>query len=113
MDNKKFANSKLNEQELEGVAGGTYLQSMEVAGFLEKTGYKNMFNDVGGVNFDSMRAALKGMGFEPHDKGGLLNDNTYTQISTGKEFSQDELMKTLKEKFPGVDSDSKRLIMFL
>ena len=74
MANKKFANRKLNDQELEGVAGGTYLQSMEVAGFL---------------------------GFESHDKGGLLNDNTYTEISTGKKFSQEELMKTLKDKFPG------------
>ena len=109
MADKKFANRKLNDQELEGVAGGTYLQSMEVAGFLEKAGYKNMFNDIGGVNFDSMRTALKDMGFESHDKGGLLNDNTYTQISTGKEFSQDELMKALKEKFPGVGSDSNRL----
>ena len=109
MDNKEFANRKLNDQELEGVAGGTYLQSMEVAGFLEKAGYKNMFNDIGGVNLDSMRDALKGLGFESHDKGGLLKDNTYTQISTGKEFSQAELMKTLKEKFPGVNSDSKRL----
>ena len=80
-----------------------------MAGFLEKAGNKNVFNDIGGVNFDSMRDALKGLGFESHDKGGLLKDNTYTQISTGKEFSQAELMKTLKEKFPGVNSDSKRL----
>ena len=105
MANKKFANRKLNEQELEGVAGGTYLQSMEVAGFLEKAGYKNMFNDIGGVNFDSMRDALKGLGFESHDKGGLFKDNTYTEISTGKKFSQEELMKTLKEKFTGADSN--------
>ena len=75
---------------------------MEVAGFLEKAGYKNMHNDIGGVKFDSMRDALKGLGFESHDKGGLLKDNTYTEISTGKKFSQEELMKTLKDKFPGV-----------
>jgi len=109
MDNKKFENSKLNDQELKEVTGGTYLQSMEVARFLDKAGCKNMFNDIGGVNFDSMRTALKEIGFESHDKGGLLKDNTYTQISTGKEFSQDELMKALKEKFPGVGSDSNRL----
>ena len=108
MADKKFANRKLNDQELEGVAGGTYLQSMEVAGFLEKAGYKNMHNDIGGVKFDSMRDALKGLGFESHDKGGLLKDNTYTEISTGKEFSQDELMKTLKEKFTGADSNIKK-----
>ena len=108
MADKKFANRKLNDQELEGVAGGTYLQSMEVAGFLEKAGYKNMFNDIGGVNFDSMRDALKGLGFESHDKGGLLKDNTYTEISTGKKFSQDELMKTLKEKFTGADSNIRK-----
>ena len=108
MDNKKFANSKLNDQELEGVAGGTYLQSMEVAMVLDKAGYKNMLNDIGGVNFDNMRTALKDMGFESHDKGGLLKDNTYTQISTGKEFSQDELMNTLKEKLTGADSNYKK-----
>ena len=83
---------------------------MEVAGFLEKAGNKNVFNDIGGVNFDSMRAALKEMGFESHDKGGLLKDNTYTQISTGKEFSQAELMKVLKERFPRVESGPSRLI---
>ena len=83
---------------------------MEVAGFLEKAGNKNVFNDIGGVNFDSMRDALKGLGFEFHDKGGLLKDNTYTQISTGKEFSQAELMKVLKERFPGMDSGPSRLI---
>ena len=102
MDTKKFADSKLNDQELQGVAGGTYFQSMEVADFLEKAGYKNMHNDIGGVNFDSMRNALKDMGFESHDKGGIFKDNTYTQTSTGKTFSQEELMKTLKQKFPGV-----------
>ena len=81
---------------------------MEVAGFLEKAGYKNMFNDIGGVKFDSMRDTLKGLGFESHDKGGLLNDNTYTEISTGKKFSQEELMKTLKEKFTGANSNIRR-----
>ncbi len=81
-----------------------------MAGFLEKAGNKNVFNDIGGVNFDSMRGALKGLGFESHDKGGLLKDNTYTQISTGKEFSQAELMKVLKERFPGMDSGPSRLI---
>ncbi len=85
---------------------------MEVAGFLEKAGNKNVFNDIGGVNFDSMRTALKEIGFLSHDKGGLLKDNTYIQISTGKEFSQDELMKILKEKFPGVKSDSDRHLIF-
>ncbi len=79
-----------------------------MAGFLEKAGYKNMFNDIGGVNFDSMRDALKGLGFESHDKGGLLKDNTYTEISTGKKFSQEELMKPLKEKFTGADSNIKK-----
>ena len=102
MDNKKFANSKLNDQKLEGVAGGTYLQSMAVAEFLEKAGYTNMFTGTGRVNIDGMRTALKEMGFVFHDKGGFLNDNTYTQISTGKEFSQAELMKALMEKFPKV-----------
>ena len=111
MDNKKFANSKLNDQELEGVAGGTYLQSMEVASYLEKVGYKDMFNAIGGVNFDSMRTALKEMGFESHDKGGFSKNNTYIQISTGKKFSQAELMKTLKEKFTGAGSDSSNCIL--
>ena len=81
-----------------------------MAGFLEKAGNKNVFNDIGGVNFDSMRDALKGLGLESHDKGGLLKDDTYTQISTGKEFSQAELMKVLKERFPGMDSGPSRLI---
>ena len=60
MADKKFANRKLNDQELEGVAGA--------------------------VNVLCRRSYRK-------------------DISTGKKFSQDELMNTLKEKFTGADSN--------
>jgi len=60
MADKKFANRKLNDQELEGVAGA----AIELCMLLYRE-----------------------------------------DISTGKKFSQDELMNTLKEKFTGADSN--------
>ena len=105
MENVK--NLKLSDEELDGVTGGTYAQSMAVAGFFEKAGYSDMFKKDGvGVNFDAMRKAIDGLGFESHDHGGLkifgADDNTYVQKSTGKVFSQDEFMGFLKQKFPNV-----------
>ena len=67
MDNKKLANRKLNDQELEGVAG----------------------------------AAIE-----------LCRLSYRKDISTGKKFSQDELMNTFKEKFTGADSNFKKDLKF-
>ena len=104
---EKLKMNKLDDMELEGVVGGTYDQSMAVAGFLQKAGYKDMFKKDGiSVNFDAMRSAIDGLGFESKDHGGIKlfggKDNTYVERSTGKVFSQDEFMGLLQQKFPGV-----------
>ena len=102
---KDLKMNKLDDAELDNVVGGTYDQSMAVAGFFEKAGYKDMFKQNGvSVNFDNMRKAINDLGFESKDHGGLAvfggKDNTYVEKSTGKVFSQDEFMDFLKKKFP-------------
>ena len=99
MDNKNFADSKLNDQELEEVAGGTYPQSMEVAKFL--VGYKDIIKD-GGVDFDSMRNVLKDLGFESHDIDIILRGKTYTR---------DEFIRILKEELPRMKPDIDRFAL--
>ncbi len=42
--------NRLDDMELERVVGGTYDQSMVVAGFLKKTGHKDMFKKDGSID---------------------------------------------------------------
>ena len=105
--NEKMKASVMEDGDLDNVVGGTYDQSMAVAGFLEKAGYSGVFQSDGvRVNFDGMRKAIGDLGFESKDHGGIKlfggKDNTYVEKSTGKVFSQDEFMGFLKNKFPGV-----------
>ncbi len=90
----------LNTKDLENVAGGTYIDSMQVCQFLSKAGCDNVLKDGVLPNLDGMRSVLKGMGITSHDHGGILNENTYTM--NGKTLNQNELMKVLQKKFPNV-----------
>lgn len=102
MDIKKMKDKALSEEQMENVAGGTYFDSMEVANFLQKAGYNDVLKNGVIVKFEEMRNAIDKLGFESHDHGGLLNSNTYKEKATGREFSQEEFMRYLKNKFPGV-----------
>ncbi len=101
---EKMKKNALSDNQLDNVAGGTYLDSMQVTQFLTKAGYKGMTDEKFGlaVNFDNMRKAVDSLGFESHDHGGMSNDNTYTEKATGKVFTQDEFMSFLHKKFPDV-----------
>ncbi|SHK67338.1 hypothetical protein SAMN05216582_1127 [Selenomonas ruminantium] len=88
----------LDTKDLENVAGGTYIDSMQVCHFLNQAGYDNVLK--GGVlpNLDGMRSALNDMGITSNDHGGFSKGNTYTMGD--KTLTQDELMKVLQDKFP-------------
>lgn len=102
MDMKKMKGKALSEEQMEHVAGGTYFDSMDVATFLQKAGYKDVLENGVVVKFGAMRNAIDKLGFESKDHGGLFNSNTYKEKATGKEFTQEEFMSYLKKKFPGV-----------
>lgn len=102
MDMKKMQSKALSDDQMENVTGGTYFDSMEVANFLQKAGYKDVIESGIAVKFDQMRNVIDKLGFESHDHGGLLNSNTYKEKATGKEYSQEEFMSFLKNKFPNV-----------
>ena len=107
MDAKLKAKAMTDDQ-LDNVAGGTYDQSWEVALMLKKAGVEGTLNGLGGVNFDGTRKAISDLGFESHDHGGFIigKANTYTEKSTGKEFTQKEFVDFLKQKFPGLKEKS-------
>lgn len=102
MDMKKMKAKALSEEQMENVAGGTYIDSMQVANFLQKAGFDGLTTSGVVVNFKEMRSAIDKLGFESNDHGGLVNANTYKEKATGKVFSQEEFMNYLKDKFPGV-----------
>ncbi|MBR2214873.1 MAG: hypothetical protein IJ849_03825 [Selenomonadaceae bacterium] len=101
MDAKLKAKAMTDDQ-LDGVAGGTYDQSWDVALKLKQAGIEGTINGIGGVNFDGMRKAISDLGFESKDHGGFIigKANTYVEKSTGKEFTQKEFVDFLKQKFP-------------
>ena len=101
---KILENEVLNDEQLENVAGGTYIDSQNVAGFLYQAGYDNALGDNGLVNFDGMRSALNGLGITANGHGGATalggKRNTYTINATGETLDQAGMMKFLREKFP-------------
>ena len=105
MKNEKILNEEvLSDEQLENVAGGTYIDSQNVAGFLYQAGYDNALGENGLVNYDGMRSALNGLGITAHDNGGATalggQRNTYTIDATGETLDQAGMMKFLREKFP-------------
>lgn len=103
MMNEAMNDKQMSADQLDNVTGGTYVDSMNVAMFLQKAGHKNLMDKSGlKVNFNAMRDAIKELGFTSKDHGGLLHENSYKQDSTGKTFSQQEFMDFLHKKYPKV-----------
>lgn len=105
MKNEKILeNEMLSDEQLENVAGGTYIDSQNVATFLYQAGFDNALGDNGLVNFDGMRSALNGLGITANDHGGAIalggKRNTYTVNATGETLDQAGMMNFLREKFP-------------
>lgn len=102
MEELKMINSKkMVMEQLENVAGGTYLQSYEVANILTKVGFKGLL-DGAKVNLKELRSAVNALGFRCNDHGGIVTQNTYVNKATNKVYSQEEFKVALQIKFPGV-----------
>ena len=105
-DEKILKDEIMDDAELDKVAGGTYIESFNVAGFLYQAGFDNVLNDKGGVNFAGMRSALNSIGIGVEDHGGLAalgaGHNVYTNKATNQTMNQSEMMSFLRGKYPGV-----------
>ena len=106
MEEKILQDEIMDDAELDKVAGGTYIESFNVAGFLYQAGFDNVLNDKGGVNFAGMRSALNSIGIGVEDHGGLAalgaGHNVYTNKATNQTMNQAEMMSFLRGKYPGV-----------
>ena len=106
MAEKILQDEIMDDAELDKVAGGTYIESFNVAGFLYQAGFDNVLNDKGGVNFAGMRSALNSIGIGVEDHGGLAalgaGHNVYTNKATNQTMNQAEMMSFLRGKYPGV-----------
>lgn len=91
---------KMEMDQLDIVAGGTFTQSHEIASFLKKAGYRGMFKGLD-VNYKNLRSVVDSLGFRCNDHGGFRN-NTYVNKVTNKEYSQEEFKIALQIKFPNV-----------
>lgn len=91
---------KMEMEQLENVAGGTYAQSLEVANILTKAGYRGLVDGFK-VNFNELRSAIDSLGFECRDHGGIINQNTYVNKLTRKIYTQEDFKIALQIKFGG------------
>ncbi|MBQ7498822.1 MAG: hypothetical protein IJU00_13500 [Selenomonas sp.] len=87
-------NKKLNLEELDGVAGGTiaetYSDSVEL--------YKRGLLDKEYESCAAVRDKLHGMGYSGYqDKGGLLNENVYTD-KQGNAISREQFWKNFDKE---------------
>lgn len=103
----KYADEIISDEELDGVAGGTIEDSVQVAIFLKRAGFDNMLKNHGlEANYSAMRDALQTLGITAHDHGGLRclwgTENSYTVNATGEKLNQEGMMNFLRKKFPNV-----------
>ena len=105
MENKNFENEVMSDVELDNVAGGTYIESFNVASFLYQAGFDGALNEKGVVNFSGMRSALNSIGISVEDHGGVAalgaQGNVYTNTATGEKMNQAGMMSFLRSKYPG------------
>ena len=105
-DEKILKDEIMSDDELDNIAGGTYIESFNVAGFLYQAGFDNVLNDKGGVNFAGMRSALNSIGICVEDHCVLAalgaGHNVYTNKATNQTMNQSEMMSFLRGKYPGV-----------
>ena len=106
IDEKKLANAAMNDEELNNVAGGTYIDSFNVGSFLYQAGFDGALNDKGLPSMDGIRSALDSIGVTANLRGGVAalggTGNTYTVNATGETLDQAGMMSMLREKYPNV-----------
>ena len=89
----------LSEEQLDGVSGGTYLESADDAKNFKKIGvkvYENEFLGTAIVQFDKLRDAFNKFGVTIKDNGGLINANEY--FIDGKKVSRDDAWKHINSQ---------------
>lgn len=93
---------KLSDDELDQVAGGTYLESANDARRFQEIGVKIFSNEILGVpilqheEFVKLRNAFKDYGVTIKDNGGLVNENQY--FIGGKEVSREDAWKHIRSQ---------------
>ncbi len=93
----------LKDEQLEQVAGGTYLESADDAVRFNDLGIKIYDNDIAGVpvlmheEFVKLRETFNKYGVTIKDSGGLVNDNKY--FIGGKEVSREDAWKHISSQF--------------
>lgn len=93
---------QLSDEELDQVAGGTYLESASDAAEFNKIGIKVYDTEIAGVpillhdNFVKLRDEFQKFGVTVKDKGGLINSNEY--YIGGKLVTRDEAWKHIRSQ---------------
>ena len=94
---------KLDDEELENVAGGTYLESANDAKKFQEHGVKIYDNDIIGIpvlthnEFVKLRDAFNKYGVTIKDNGGLINSNEY--YINNKLVTREEAWKHIEKQF--------------
>ena len=94
---------QLSDEELDNVAGGTYLESADDAKKFQKLGVKIYDNDIIGIpvlthnEFVKLRDAFNKYGVTIKDKGGLVNGNEY--YINDKLVTREEAWKHIEKQF--------------
>jgi hypothetical protein len=92
-----MSDNKLTMEQLDGVVGGTYLESADDAKKFKEIGINLYDGDILGVpvlqspEFAKLREAFNKFGVTIKDNGGLLNANQY--FINGKLVSREEAWK--------------------
>ena len=93
----------LKDEELDNVAGGTYLESASDAKKFKELGVKIYDNEIAGVpvlfhdEFVKLRGAFQQYGVTIKDNGGLIDANEY--FIGGKLVSRDDAWKHIEAQF--------------
>lgn len=101
MADKKILDSELlNDEQLDEVAGGTYLESSSDAMKFQKLGIDLGIKDVMGIavmghdEFVKLRDTFQKYGVTIKDHGGFVNDNEY--FIGGNKVSRDDAWKHIQ-----------------
>lgn len=90
IDEKKFADEMLDEEELDNVAGGTRLETFADGDELYKRG---LLSEDDALRSAPVRDLLHKMGYAGYvDKGGIINGNIYTD-KKGNTITRDQFWK--------------------
>ena len=103
MENKEFLkNTVLDDEQLDGVAGGTYLESADDAKKFKAIGVSVYSSEILGTpelhsaEFAKLRSAFEKYGVTVKDHGGLINANEY--FIGGKQVSRDDAWKHINSQ---------------